>query len=97
MGFFIKLLILAATYPLWSKVLKALYEDFQGALWEEGGLFGSTPTGRDLEELREKYEDYESPLVNVTHEEFEAARRGQPLSDGNLPTSTHTGVQRRGF
>lgn len=97
MGLFIKLLIIGGLYPYWSKVLKALYDDFQGALWEEGGLFGSTPTDLELEELREKYGDYESPLANVTHEEFEAARRGQPLKQADVDTPTHTGVRRRSF
>jgi hypothetical protein len=59
------LLILA---PLWLPVLKALYTDFQGALWEEGGLFGRPPGKRDLERLRDRYGDYESPLVNEPHE-----------------------------
>ncbi|MEZ5977050.1 MAG: hypothetical protein R3F34_02370 [Planctomycetota bacterium] len=61
----IALLVMA---PLWVPVLKALYSDFQGALWEEGGLFGRPPGRRELERLREQYGDYESPLRNEPHE-----------------------------
>jgi hypothetical protein len=79
---FIKLLILLALAPYWWPVLKALYADFQGALADEGGLFGSDPSPRQLAELREKYRDYESPLINESYEEAMARRRARPMRDG---------------
>jgi hypothetical protein len=79
---FIKLLILLALAPYWWPVLKALYADFQGALADEGGLFGSDPSPRQLAELREKYRDYESPLVNESYAEALARRRARPMREG---------------
>lgn len=63
-----KLLAMLLMSPLWVPVLKALYTDFQGALWEEGGLFGKPPGKRQLAKLQDRYGDYESPLVNEPHE-----------------------------
>lgn len=79
---FIKLVILLILAPYWWPVLKALYADFQGALADEGGLFGADPTPRQLAELREKYRDYESPLVNESFEEALAKRRARPMREG---------------
>ena len=45
--------------------MRILYEDFESALWREGGLFGREPTGERLKELEAKYADYEDPLVSV--------------------------------
>ncbi len=64
-----KLAVIAILAPLWGPVLKALYADFDGALREEGGLFGRTPTPDELETLRLEGKLYQSPL---SHEPFEA-------------------------
>lgn len=91
---FIKLLILLALAPYWWPVLKALYADFQGALADEGGLFGSDPTPRQLAELREKYRDYESPLINESYEEALARRRARPMRDSSsAPSGSDAGRQ----
>ena len=66
----VKVSILLALYPVWWPVLKALYQDFQGALWEEGGLFGREPTPREHAELEERYGGYRSPLRSETYEEY---------------------------
>ena len=60
----IKMLIILAMAPFWVPVLKALYEDFEAALWREGGLFRRPPTNEELAELERKYRNWKSPLVN---------------------------------
>ena len=86
-----RLLALLILAPLWLPVLKALYSDFQGALWEEGGLFGRPPGKRDLEKLREQYGDYESPLVSEPHE----SRRFRDRS--STPRKTAIDARQRRF
>lgn len=104
----VKIVILVALYPVWLPVLKALYSDFQGALWEEGGLFGREPTPRELKELRQRYGAYRSPLFSETHEQYrERVRSGrgfrsnedyleEELTDGGLP-SQPTSPRTRSF
>ena len=61
---FIKIGIIVLLTPYWMPVVKALYDDFEAALWREGGLFGRPPTSEELAELEEKYRNWKSPLVN---------------------------------
>lgn len=79
-----RIITLVLMAPLWMPVIKALYKDFQGALWEEGGLFGRPPGKKKLQKLSERYGDYESPLVNEPH----AARRFKDRSKGPARTGT---------
>lgn len=95
-----RFLALALLAPLWVPVLKALYTDFQGALWEEGGLFGRPPGKRDLEKLRERFGDYESPLVNEPHEtrrfkDRSTAPRTTGASRTPAPAPPSSGAARR--
>ena len=60
----VKVLIIASLAPVWVPVLKALYDDFEAALWREGGLFGRPPTKDELIELERKYRHWKSPLIN---------------------------------
>lgn len=62
---FVKVAILSLLAPIWWPVIRTLYEDFEAALWREGGLFGREPTGEKLKELELKYADYEDPLISV--------------------------------
>lgn len=97
---FFKLLALLLMSPLWVPVLKALYTDFQGALWEEGGLFGKPPGKRQLAKLEEQYGTYESPLVSEPHatrrfkDRSSAARSTGPVSKRGSRSSAPT---RRSF
>jgi len=38
--------------PVWLPFLRTLWRDFNEALREEGGLFGTAPTARELEKIR---------------------------------------------
>lgn len=95
-GFF-KLLAILLLGPLWLPVIKALYTDFQGALWEEGGLFGRPPGRRDLDKLRERYGDYESPLVNEPHEtrRFKDRSRTPATSGSGAKAGSKAGAKER--
>lgn len=64
-GFIVKVVILLALAPYWIPVLKAIYDDFEAALWKEGGLFGRPPTGDEYAELQQKYRRWKSPLVST--------------------------------
>ncbi|QDU84836.1 hypothetical protein Pla163_19520 [Planctomycetes bacterium Pla163] len=93
---FYRILALALMAPLWIPVIKALYSDFQGALWEEGGLFGRPPGKKQLEKLRDRYGTYESPLINEPH----APRRFKDRSKSPARTGTGGGEAappKRGF
>jgi len=89
-GFF-KLIAILLLSPMWMPVLKALYTDFQGALWEEGGLFGRPPGRRDLEKLRERYGAYESPLVHEPHETRRFKDRSRGASAGSGAAGARSG------
>ena len=55
------LLLLAA--PLWLPVLKALWEEVNWMLRDDGGVFGQIPNQREREELLKTPEAAEDPLV----------------------------------
>ena len=62
----IKYGILIVTYKIWWPILKAMWNELQGALWREGGLIGGTPSAQQLILLEKKYGHIESPLTNET-------------------------------
>ncbi|HTF90926.1 MAG TPA: hypothetical protein VK843_21080 [Planctomycetota bacterium] len=82
---FIKYAIIACTFPLWLPFLKALYVELNDALAAEGGLFGRTPTQRELRLITRDPTRSKSPLVS---EEFDPDRPGQRRAQ---PTSTASG------
>lgn len=59
----VKYLVVALTSPFWWPFVKALYEEFNDALREEGGLFGDKPNAQELERIR-RAEHLEDSLVN---------------------------------
>jgi hypothetical protein len=64
--------LLLAAMPIWLPFLRILWRDFNRALEEEGGIFGRTPSARDVERIRlEKLREPES-LVSERW-----ARRGE--------------------
>lgn len=70
-----KLLFIALLSPLWWPVARTLWNDAQDALREEGGLFGRTPSPRELARLRKERGDYQTPLLNVPFEDQRGQRR----------------------
>ncbi len=57
----IRWLILIALLPIGWPFVKTLWQDFNGALREEGGLFGRNPSAREVEKIRaEKWHEQET-------------------------------------
>lgn len=65
----LKIVILAASFPIWGPFAKALWEEFRLALREDGGLTGNTPTPRELARIRETiaYEENSQVHEPVAH------------------------------
>lgn len=47
-------LILIGAIPIWWPFLRTLWRDFNAALEEEGGLFGTPPGPRQIEEIERR-------------------------------------------
>jgi hypothetical protein len=56
--------LLIAAMPIWWPFVKTLWRDFNSALREEGGLFGTPPSGRELEEIRREKAKEPEQLVS---------------------------------
>ncbi len=91
---FLKLLFLAAVSPIWFPIVRELYREIEAALIEEGGLLGRTPTPDELKLLREKYKDYENPLVSEPW--AEARQREQEERAGGNAAAKRKGPPRPG-
>jgi hypothetical protein len=64
---FFKLMILLAISPVWFPVIRAIWEEMNLALQEEGGVLGRAPTPNQLEMIRQERTWRPDPLV---HEPF---------------------------
>jgi len=60
----VRWLILIALMPIGWPFLKALWKDFNGALREEGGLFGSQPSPREVQQIRAEKQREPETLVS---------------------------------
>ena len=56
-------LLLLLVAPLWLPILKALWEEVNWMLRDDGGVFGQLPNEREREELLKAPESAEDPLV----------------------------------
>ncbi len=70
----VKGLLVLVTAPLWYPLVKAVWEEFNEAMAEEGGLFGRQPTARELEDVRRARATRPDPLVNEPWSDRERAR-----------------------
>jgi hypothetical protein len=66
-------ILLIGAAPIWWPFLRTLWRDFDEALAEEGGVFGRTPSARELEEIRRKRVGRPDPLISEPW-----VRRDQP-------------------
>ena len=74
-----RLLILLVTTPLWWPVMRALWDEVNWMLRDEGGVFGPIPPERERERLLRPVPKAEDPLVEepiITPEQ--RAQGGQP-------------------
>lgn len=60
----VKYIILIAAAPLWMPFLRALFEELEAALREQGGLFGEEPSAERLIEIRREIALEEDRVVN---------------------------------
>ena len=58
-----RFLILLLTAPLWLPVARALWEEVNWMLRDEGGVFGQLPNERERVELQKPTTSAEDPLV----------------------------------
>ena len=58
-----RLLVILLTIPLWWPVMRALWEEINWMLREEGGVFGPIPSERD----RASMLDQKSTRLNSSH------------------------------
>jgi len=70
----VKGLLVLVTSPLWYPLVKAVWEEFNEAMAEEGGLFGRHPTARELEDVRRERASRPDPLVSEPWSDRERAR-----------------------
>ncbi len=60
----VRWLLLIALLPIGVPFVKTLWKDFNGALREEGGLFGRKPSARELEEIEATRKNEPETLVS---------------------------------
>jgi len=48
----VKYVLLAITAPFWIPFFRALYDEFNNAILDEGGLFGDPPSAEQIEKIR---------------------------------------------
>ena len=71
---FLKVVLLIVTYPIWGKVLRAMWQEIQRGLADDGGVFGTA----DIEGgPRSPGED---PFLNIPRAQH---RRGRPDPSAN--------------
>ena len=70
----IKYVVIVGSFPLWLPFARALYIELNDALAAEGGLFGRTPSAREVAIIVADPNRSKSPLVN---EEFDPHAHGQ--------------------
>jgi len=57
-------LLIFGAAPIWFPFLKALWDDFNSTLAEEGGLFGETPSLRERERIEKEKAKQPDVLVS---------------------------------
>lgn len=103
----VKYAILLLATPLWLPFAKALWQEFNEILAEEGGLLGRPPDEEELREIRGKKARRESALVRELRDAaaFEPRRRPDmegragfgPPRPGGVTASKGAAPRRRGF
>jgi hypothetical protein len=104
--------LLIGAAPIWLPFLRTLWNDFNDALREEGGLFGTPPGPRQIEEIQREKAHKPETLISepwVRRNERRAPRMGtrqaaaQPgaraprFKSGPAPTTRTDAPQKRGF
>ncbi|MFT5050120.1 MAG: hypothetical protein ACI8QZ_001514 [Chlamydiales bacterium] len=64
MATFLKYLILLLSAPVWLPFLRALWDELENALRDQGGLFGQEPSAEQLIEIRREQALEEDRVLN---------------------------------
>lgn len=90
----IKAFLVLVTAPAWWPFLKAVWEEFNEAMADEGGLFGRHPTPLELQDLERRKLGAEEPLL---HEPWPGAtaERQRKGSRSQAPRPGPSGGPRR--
>lgn len=101
-AFFAKVLIVLLASPLWYPFLKAVWEELNESMAEEGGIFGRPPTAKEWEQGAQERELREDPLVHDAWPTEAERRAGRHPMGGSREGSAGPGQppstpRRRGF
>jgi hypothetical protein len=84
--------------PIWLPFILTLWNDFNDALREEGGLLGEPPSPRELEKIRREKAERPELLVNEPIIRAGDRRRPRLANRGANAAATKPGARpRRGF
>ena len=87
-------LLLALTAPLWIPFVKAIWEELNRALRDEGGVFGRIPGTLEADQIKAEERARESPLLaEPLHTPGVRSETG-PAVPGSVPVQA---VRRHGF
>lgn len=89
-----KYVILVCAIPLWLPFFKALLAELNDSLAEEGGLFGRTPSKKELDFILRDPNRAASPLVSHEFDPSRAAREGKPQRRANANVNAAAGASR---
>lgn len=93
----LRILFVLATAPIWWPFAKAMWQELNDLLEEDGGLFGEEPPPRRKAELREARARRPSPLVHewVAHFRPTAGPRGEGAAPNAAAPAPPKGLQPR--
>ena len=63
----LKLVLVLVTSPAWYPFLKTVWQEFNKAMADEGGVFGRIPTPQEAEEIARQRRTEENPLIHLPH------------------------------
>jgi hypothetical protein len=92
----VRWLILIALLPIGWPFVKALWKDFNGALREEGGLFGSQPPPREVARIREEKKREPETLVSEPWVKPGSVRKPRLRGRADRPGPASRGATPRG-
>ena len=75
-----KLLVVAILTPAWLPIVKALWQEVNDSLIEEGGIFGETPDRSEAALLAEKRRRSGESLRSMSKEEHQRQRKVSPAA-----------------
>ncbi|MCB9915437.1 MAG: hypothetical protein H6828_09850 [Planctomycetes bacterium] len=76
-AFFLKGFLVLASAPFWWPFLKAVWQELNESMEDEGGLFGRPPTQKELQVLERERQGREDPLVHEPWPDAEERLRGR--------------------